>query len=244
MIDVLPHNKIMSILLAGQLSRSTDLKTTAHNIANAGTKGFHAAYTQKISKEYQLESDEKYTLPLDHINFITKEIGALTPSPSPYSVALKIPGFFGIQTPNGISYTRNGDFSVDDSGMLKTAHGHFVLDSEKNPIVIGQDISNFKILKDGTISVENKKIATLGVFNITGDIQEVGDNLLQSTKEPQKINNPTVMQNYLEESNVMLLQENMRLMEIVRDFEGMQHALSEYDQSKKRMLAISVKNGG
>src|SRR3990172_12358053 len=46
-----------------------------------------------------------------------------------FNLALEGNGFFAIQTPDGVQYTRNGQFAVGSNGSLVTADGFTVLGS-------------------------------------------------------------------------------------------------------------------
>jgi flagellar basal-body rod protein FlgF len=52
------------------------------------------------------------------------EQGSFKETGNPYDVALEDKGFFAVQTPNGIRYTRNGAFTLGVEGLLVTKDGY------------------------------------------------------------------------------------------------------------------------
>ncbi len=57
----------------------------------------------------------------------------------PLDFAITGEGFFSVQTPQGVRYTRNGQFSLDTNGQLITAQGHLVLGTGGRPIAAGAE---------------------------------------------------------------------------------------------------------
>jgi flagellar basal-body rod protein FlgG len=58
---------------------------------------------------------------------------------SPLDFAVVGEGFFAVQTPQGVRYTRNGQFTADAQGRLATAAGHQVLGRDGAPLTVGAD---------------------------------------------------------------------------------------------------------
>ena len=57
----------------------------------------------------------------------------------PLDFAITGEGFFSVQTPAGVRFTRNGQFSLDTNGRLITAQGHAVLGTNGQPISAGAE---------------------------------------------------------------------------------------------------------
>ena len=53
--------------------------------------------------------------------------GALAPTGNPLDLAIEGEGFFQVQTPNGLRYTRDGSFHRAPGGFLVTVAGAPVL---------------------------------------------------------------------------------------------------------------------
>jgi len=57
--------------------------------------------------------------------------GSFRPTDNPLDVAIDGDGWFVVQTPQGIRYTRKGNFAVSRNGMLVTSDGYSVLGDAK-----------------------------------------------------------------------------------------------------------------
>ena len=102
----------------------------ANNIANSGTAGF------KADQEFNGLFDEH--LPMVDNKWTDFSQGTLTATGNPLNLALSGKGFFALNSPTGILYTRNGDFRISKSNQLETQEGYTarnVLDQGK-PITV------------------------------------------------------------------------------------------------------------
>lgn len=81
--------------------------------------------------------------------------GALESTGNTYDLAIAGDGFFAVQTPDGVRYTRNGAFFKNSQGYLQDIRGYNLLDTQGNPIRIPSNIadSSVSIIGDGTIYV-------------------------------------------------------------------------------------------
>ena len=62
--------------------------------------------------------------------------GIFQKTDSPLDLALEGDGFFEVDTPQGIRYTRNGNFRLDTEQHVVTQDGNFVLNSNQKKIKI------------------------------------------------------------------------------------------------------------
>ena len=136
---------------------------------------------------------------------------AMTQKPLDFAIAEK--GYFQYQTPGGIKTTRDGRFSVDKDGYIKTEEGYNVLSDAGQPLklpFIPTDLRDMTVDRGGNINIVNREkggqhfVATLSV--VTDDGVAVLD--------------PNVKQGYLEYSNVSLETEFMQIFPIRRNFDA------------------------
>lgn len=158
--------------------------------------------------------------------------GSLYGTGEPLDLALVGPGFFAVQTPDGERYTRAGNFSVDGSGLLRTATGDLVL-GEQGPVQVGA--GDLSVGPDGTISVNGNAVARLRLveFDVPA-LQKVGENYLaprDPATAPRPATGTQVRQGYLESSNVDLSRTMVSLIEIQRAYELSARALQMQDQT-------------
>ncbi|MBR4903104.1 MAG: flagellar hook-basal body protein [Selenomonadaceae bacterium] len=86
---------------------------------------------------------------------VNYEQGAIESTGNTFDLAIVGDGFFAVQTPNGVRYTRNGAFFKNTQGYLQDIRGYNLLDTAGNPIRIPENIpdSQVVITNDGTISI-------------------------------------------------------------------------------------------
>ena len=86
--------------------------------------------------------------------------GALESTGNTFDLAIVGDGFFAVQTPNGVRYTRNGAFFKNTQGYLQDIRGYNLLDTNGNPIRIPANISNADVVitGDGTVSIPGTEV--------------------------------------------------------------------------------------
>src|SRR3712207_8087145 len=81
--------------------------------------------------------------------------GPVRETGEPLDFAVQGEGWFGVQTPQGVRYTRNGQFALSAQGIL--------IDGMGNP-VLGRGGGPIRAERDGTVDPRR-----LGVFNVAKD---------------------------------------------------------------------------
>jgi flagellar basal-body rod protein FlgG len=186
------------------------LETIANNLANADTAGF-----------------KKDVLSFDHLLTTHQEAnldqGNIRHTDNALDLALSGKGFFKVNTPDGIRYTRNGKFYLNAEGQLTTTAGDSVL-GEGGPITIeGTDVA---VDDSGRISVDGSEVDTLDTYCLyTGDDGE--------GPRPQET---SVKQGYIEQSNVIVTQEMIEMIETLREFESYQKVLQTFDETDAKVI--------
>lgn len=86
---------------------------------------------------------------------VNYEQGALESTGNTYDLAIAGDGFFALQTPDGVRYTRNGAFFRNNEGYLQDIRGYNLLDTQGNPIRIPANVANSQVViaGDGSISI-------------------------------------------------------------------------------------------
>ncbi len=62
-------------------------------------------------------------------DYVSRRLGGLIKTGNPLDFAVQGDGWFGIKTPEGTAYTRDGRAQIDESGMLRTLNGDPILDA-------------------------------------------------------------------------------------------------------------------
>lgn len=139
------------------------------------------------------------------------------------------PVFFVVNTPEGQRYTRNGEFKLSSESYLVTNQGYQVLNTEDQPIQIEGE---FDMDSKGVISVNGEQIAQLKVVSFPNPnlLQRVGENLYSATEQPNRVDNPNILQGYIEDSNVNAVQEMVTLISVSRAYESLQKMVQAQDE--------------
>ena len=190
--------------LSGFMSKAQKTyEVCAHNIANVNTGGF--------KRFLNIERNR------DKSTYIDTTPGAFRDTHNPTSAALKGETYFAIQTKNGVMFTRNGDFRINENRQLVTPDGNAVL-GEKGPVTLKND--SFKFDRDGNIYDGETKIDSLLLVepDQNSRVAAVGDNLF--TFKAKAVNAADrVVPGSLEDSNVDPMMEMTRLVTQVRNYE-------------------------
>ena len=168
------------------------------------------------------------------------EEGAASVTGNTLDFAINGNGFFKVQTPEGVRYTRAGSFDMNSEGQLITPSGHLVL-GEGGPITIqGDDVS---LSTDGGLLVDGRDAGRLDIvtFSDLAGLEKEGLNLFRLTEGNQELEAEkfTVKQGVVEKSNVNTVMEMTRMIDLHRAYETQQkliHTIDEMDDEAIRKV--------
>ena len=226
---------------AGLVARTDALGLAANNLANISTPGF------KAQREFYTLLTSANIRPLLPVNQAINDFavlggatldlspGNLEPTGNDLDLAIEGPGYFTVQTPAGVRYTRNGSFSLSASGRLVTHTGDPVL-GDKGPIEIpGGPVS---ISADGTISVQGAVAARLSLAELpTGTALTLEGNSYFSAPAGARrdATESRVRQGVLESSNINPALSAVSLIELQRHVGMLQRALAIFNTEFNRI---------
>lgn len=237
---------------AGLRSQSQALEVVAHNLANLDTIGFHgdqvtfqslmAVSRPTVPNVLNLATNNYGVLEGAHMDMTA---GNLQPTGNPLDVGIEGAGFFQIQTPRGIRYTRNGSFQVSSSGVLVTAAGDPVYG---DPTLAPQGLINIpagvvSIASDGTVSVNGAIAGTirLAIFDPGTKLMAEGDTLLAAPAGSAKPDpQPSLRQGVLETSNVNSIGSVVQLIGVQRQAEMTSRAMSLFDSEFNQIASTQL----
>ncbi|EOT39992.1 flagellar hook-basal body protein [Enterococcus columbae] len=200
------------------------------NIANTNTTGYKAkSLFQRTLEEVPLHNYED-GIKMDQRHeiggftfgnelagaYLNAERGALKNTERLTDFALNGEGYFTIRMNNGqLAYTRNGNFIKNDQNQLLTQEGYQVLGANNQPIVMQDNVKpNFLItnFQDESALISN------------------GDTYYTSN-QPGQVIQGSVVQGYLEGSNVSVADEMVKMIQTSREFEANQKALQTVNET-------------
>ncbi|MGV3614631.1 MAG: flagellar hook-basal body protein [Fimbriimonas sp.] len=226
---------------SGMISAQRAMDVTANNLANASTAGFKQDalvfgdyYTRELAVQgRRIGSMGSGAAPKGEVtNF---EQGRLNRTGNSLDLALTNPqGMFAVQTPGGIQYTRDGEFSLDAQNRVVDRRGNPLLDATGNVISLDGD-GPVKISASGEILQDEQPIATVGVWS--GTFQKVGDNRYASTNAVP-LPGETMKQGHLEGSNVEPIVAMIDMVRNGRHFEMSQKSIQTQDELTGKVIDV------
>jgi len=222
--------------MTGLVARTQALDTAAANLANAQTPGYRAereffrsALLGPDALDSQLgETVNNYgLLGGDRLSMAQ---GAIEQTGNPLDLAIEGQGFFAVQTPNGMRYTRDGSFHRAPSGQLVAKDGEPVLTAASQPILIPP--GEVTVGADGSVSVAGGVVAAVGIFTFPAgtELTPEGANRYVAPQGVTAVaaKDASVHQGAIEAANQDVVQGSLDLVVMQRQAEMMQRALTVF----------------
>lgn len=213
------------IALTRQTALRRSLAISANNLANMNTVGFKAetSLLEQISKApaEMRAGPRPIQFVQDWAELRDMRTGSLSQTGNPLDFAIEGDGFFQVSTAEGMRFTRDGRFTLNDQGQLITASGDAVV-GDGGAISLNTALGPVSVAADGSISQNGAIVGRLGVVRFTANqaLEKVGDNLFASVEVPQAAPDARVRQGMVEGSNVNPILEMTKLIEIQRAYES------------------------
>lgn len=233
----------------GMTAQQLNVDTISNNIANVNSTAYKKSRVEFKDLLYEtLErglvkdgAGKPVNLQVGHgvrISAATKFFtpGNLDSTGNPYDLAIDGNGFFKVIGPKGEElYTKDGSFkiSVDGENMkLVTSDGYFVQGTDGD-IDLGSNVKDVIIDEGGVISVKRtdgteEEIGSLSIstFVNPAGLESIGKNLYKTTSASGEAidaaedgSGGTILQGYLETSNVQVVEEMVKLIQAQRAYE-------------------------
>lgn len=244
---------------SGMNAQQTNVDNIAHNLANANTAGFKMRRAQFQDLLYQTVTQPGSAAGSQTVvpsglqiglgtrtvsNAISFAQGSFSATENPLDIVIEGRGFFQVRRPTGeIAYTRTGQFHLDRDGNVVTMDG----DPLEPQITIPPEAQSIQIAADGTVSYTlpgqtNTQLAgqlQLANFANPAGLNSIGRNMFLPTDasgEPT-IGNPggqeglgTLLQGYVEQSNVSVVEEFINLIVSQRAYEANSKVVKAADE--------------
>lgn len=237
----------------------------ANNLANVNTTGFKRSSLAFQDLFYQNIPVSKRGASVDSIRSDVPELqighgarvvatirnfsqGSISETGNPLDLSVNGAGFFQVQMPDGsTAYTRDGNFTINAEGMMINNSGLILADR----IEIPHDSVALQVSQDGVVSalldgdrgqIELGQIELAKFVNPAG-LRAIGDNLFVITEAsgqpfhgiPGVEGIGSLQQGYLEQSNVDIVSEMVKLIEAQRAYE----LNSKMVQTAEEMMSVT-----
>ncbi|WP_413207050.1 flagellar basal-body rod protein FlgG [Rhodospirillum sp. A1_3_36] len=249
----------LNIGATGMLAQQTNVEVISNNIANMNTTAytrrraeFHDLLYQNLRRAGSNSSDTGTIVPTGvqlglgvktaAVYRITEQ-GSLLSTDNSLDLALQGPGYFQIDLPSGeTGYTRDGSFQLSADGEVVTHDGYRVSGISAipaNAVSITVNTSGEVLYKlDGTTTMTSAGQLNTAIFANEAGLNAIGDNYLletaasgqATTGTPGSAGYGTVLQGFLETSNVNVVSEITELISAQRAYEMNSKVISTSDE--------------
>jgi flagellar basal-body rod protein FlgG len=250
----------------GMQAQQLNIDVIANNLANVNTSGFKKSRADFQDLLYQTlrtpgaPSTNNTQLPtgiqvglgsrpaaVQRINLQ----GDYTQTGNAFDVAIEGTGFFQVTLPDGTTaFSRAGAFKLDNQSRLVNSEGipmepTISIPDGAEDVNVGQDGVVSAILPGQSAATQIGQIQTARFANPAG-LRALGKNLLQETETsgppqvgtPGQENRGTILQGYLENSNVSVVEELVGLITGQRAYEVTSKAIQTADEMLRVTNAI------
>lgn len=204
----------------------------SNNLANNSVPGFRSDYHLKTAGTAFIETmDSHVTRGLaikNNTNNFDASSGTLNETGNEMDVSIRGDGYFITEAATGNALTRRGDFSTNQDGELINGSNATILDSNLQPIVI-PPYRSIDFTQTGDIVIEplnsepgtREVVASLGLTLPTAPLKKFPDGEIRYSDGSPIVANQdaTIVNKYLEMSNVNLMEELVTSIEDQRVFE-------------------------
>ncbi len=228
------------VAISAQIAMERRLDAIASNIANVNTAGYRAVGV-RFTTELQQAGQDQVNFASSGETYVVRNQGPITRTGDSLDVAIEGDGWFGLETPQGTVYTRDGRFHMTANGDLQSVNGYSVVDSGGSPITLDASGGPINISEDGGINQGGKKLGAIGLFLIPADatLTRHDNSGVISDKPADPVEDMTansVRQGYIEGSNVNPIMEMTRLIEASRAFDQASTAIDQNDQVSQEAI--------
>ncbi len=251
--------RALSTAATGMQAQQLNVEVISNNIANMNTTGYKRQRAEfqdllytSMEKMGVSSSDANTIVPTGiqigtgvkagSVYRITEQ-GPVEQTSNPYDVAMQGEGYFIVQLPDGRdAYTRAGNFSVNGDGQIVTEDGYTVSPG----INVPEDTLSVTINAQGTVTATTAGATDptdLGALELARfvnppGLDAIGDNLLLETAASGAANVGqagalgfgTILQGFLETSNVNAVTEISALINAQRAYEMNSKVITATDE--------------
>lgn len=220
---------------AGMAAQQLRLQLQSENLANADSPGYRReALAVRLSEARETGAPPPAVLPVH--SRIDETPGRLQATGNPLDLALEGDGYFAIDTPDGVRYTRNGSFQLDPTGVLVTPDGHPVL-GEAGPLILPD--GPISVTPEGQVESGGAVVGRLRIGDFPGNdaMRKAGNGRFGPANpeaveaRPARVN---VVQGSLEGANVEPVAELTEMIATQRLFQSYQKIIQAADEMDQK----------
>jgi len=259
--------RALDIAGTGMQAQQTNVETISNNIANMSTTGykrrraeFQDLIYQNLRRVGTTSSDTGTIVPSGAqvglgvktaAIYAINEQGNLSQTSNSLDFAIQGNGYFQVSLPSGeTAYTRDGTFSLSNSGQIVTADGYPL----SPPITVPNNAESISVDTSGQIQATISGQTTpqilgqiqLADFPDPNGLDAMGQNLFTQTEasgnpitgSPTSVGYGSVQQGYVETSNVNVVTEITDLITAQRAYEMNSKVITASDQMMQTLTNL------
>ncbi|GLS31303.1 flagellar basal-body rod protein FlgF [Mesorhizobium albiziae] len=212
------------VALSSQIALEKRMTTIADNVANLGTVGYRATGV-KFEDVVSGVGQKSVSFTSAGDTYLSQISGSMRQTGNPFDFAVQGDAWFGISTPAGTVMTRDGRFSMTETGQLVTHEGHPVLDAGGAPLQLDPRGGAPVAGRDGALYQNGQAAGAIGLFDFNPgpNFTRYGNSGVVPATQPEPVVDRTdigVVQGFVEDSNVNPVLEMTRLIMVQRAFEN------------------------
>jgi flagellar basal-body rod protein FlgG len=214
----------------GLLRQEQRFNLIANNLSNTQTAGFKKDVP--VFSKILSQTADRFGGSGNPVSLTVFQQGDLQRTGNDLNLAIEGEGFFKVQTSWGVRYTRSGNFSLNQAGILTDGNGFPVM-GQRDEINLrgGKNIQiqpNGAVLSDGQ-EVDRISLVTFADLQV---LQKEGHNYFRAPagQEEVEASDSKVIQGALESANVNGIEEMIRLIDAQRSFEACQRVIQAQDE--------------
>jgi flagellar basal-body rod protein FlgG len=232
------------VAASGAIAKLRQLDIVANNLANASTPGFKsdAVTFREVLGDTTLNANaqDRSFVQIDRSSAYMKT-GAMRATGNALDLGIQGEGFLKVQTDKGVRLLRDGRLRMDTNGGLLTFTGDKVLGREGKPVII-PTTSTPVIDGQGQIWSSGENVGALTIVTVedTTTLRKDRDGLYIADEAAiVPAEDYEMLQGFTEESNANAIEMMVELVEVQRNFEAMQKAISAYRDMDASVVRIA-----
>ncbi|MCL2220306.1 MAG: flagellar basal-body rod protein FlgF [Chitinispirillia bacterium] len=210
----------------------------ANNLANANSTGFKQSglFTAAYQEYYKDDTDRVFAnrdFKVDEV-FIDFTEGTMRSTGNDLDMMIKGTGFFKIMADDGVRYTRNGNFSINDQGLLVMSDGSKVMGTEGFIRVEPNEKITITEMGEVIQSGYSKGFIKIVDFEKPYELRRCGNSRFAPINVEAVEHQSAgfvIRQGYLEGSNVDMIRNMVNMISAHRNYESSQKALHSQDET-------------
>jgi flagellar basal-body rod protein FlgG len=231
-------NAAMYKALSGAIVQTRRLEVVTQDLANTNTAGYKG---ERLVFREMLEEPPPPNERVGGQVVVTEQRtdfanGNVHYTGNPLDLAILGDGFFAVQTPQGVRYTRQGTFTLSVNNTIVMPSGEPLL-GEGGPI--RADGSKVDVTADGMVLVDGEEVDRLRIVRAQDPRRLVREGYTffrADDADVQSAENVRVEQGSLEESNVNPIEAMVTLIDIQRQFDAYERAMRTMDSTTEKVV--------